>query len=547
MKLPSQMVAAGSHFGVTPSVRIERSKFDRSHALKTTFNAGLLVPFLVDEVLPGDTLNCRSSFFIRMSTPLKPVMDNLYWETFYFFVPNRLLWTHWEKFNGAQDNPGDSTSYTVPQIPIAAGGAVVGTLFDYFGIPSGSQITGGFNVNALHSRAYNFIWNEWFRDENQQNSLTFDTGDGPDTLANYTLQRRGKRFDYMTSCLPWPQKGSAVTIPAGATSAPVYGNGGSLGFMDGAGNHYGFGTTSGGLGLFTTGAYGSTLPGAHSSVQPTSLADLGVTSDETKSGLLADLSSAFATTMNQLRLAEQTQVLLERDARGGTRYTEILKSHFGVTSPDARLQRPEYLGGGSTQINFHPVPNTQASSGSTAATQQGNLAAFATASAKGHGFNKSFTEHGVIIALGCVRADLTYQEGLDRMWSRQTRYDYYWPSLAHIGEQSVLNKEIFVTGGSSQDNAVFGYQERYGEYRYKQSLITGQFRSDFATPLDVYHLAQRFTSLPVLGSTFISENPPVARVQAVTSEPQFFMDSFHDYKCARPLPVYGIPSLGGRL
>lgn len=532
MKMPSTQP---HRFSSTPAVRIQRSKFDRSHGHKTTFDEANLVPVFVDEVLPGDTFNLRASFFARLSTPLKPVMDNMYLESFFFFVPLRLLWTHWEKFNGAQDNPGDSTSYVVPTVQMPAGGPAVGTLFDYFGLPSGSQVTGAYNVAAFWSRAYNLVWNAWFRDENLQNSVTVDTGDGPDIYANYVLKKRGKRHDYFTSCLPWPQKGSAVTIPAGASSAPV--------------NLVPFTTSTNNWKVFnsTTGAAVTTGNALASTTGFNDLRDNGTGANivlDPNGRLIADLSSAFATTINQLRLAEQTQVLLERDARGGTRYTEILRSHFGVTSPDYRLQRPEYLGGGSTGINIHPVPLTTKGDGTTAGAQ-GNLAGFGTAAAKGHGFNKSFTEHGVILGLVNVRADLTYQQGTHRMWLRSTRYDFYWPSLAHIGEQVVTNQEIWTQGTATDANA-FGYQERHAEYRYKPSMITGKFRSDYATPLDSWHLAQRFTSLPTLGDTFITEAPPISRVVAVTAEPHFIMDSYFDLKCARPMPVYGIPSLGSR-
>ncbi|WNK12977.1 MAG: major capsid protein [Microvirus sp.] len=530
MKLPTTQQ---HRFGVTPGINIQRSKFDRSHGHKTTFDSGLLIPVLVDEVLPGDTFNLRASFFARLSTPLKPILDNMYLDSFFFFVPNRLLWTNWEKFNGAQDNPGDSTSFTVPYVAMPAGGPVVGTLFDYFGLPNGAQITGTYRVDAFWSRAYNQIWNAWFRDENLQNSVTKDVGDGPDTYANYVLKRRGKRHDYFTSCLPWPQKGTAVSIPAGASTAPVN-------LLSTLGIQPQIRTVAAHT-LTASITLGSDAGGNMVSVGPTT----GQVYDPNGS-LFADLSSAFATTINQLRLAEQTQVLLERDARGGTRYAEILKSHFGVTSPDARLQRPEYLGGGSSPVNFHPVPNTAVASGGTAAGQQGNLAAFATSSAQGHGFNKSFTEHGVIIGLVSVRADITYQQGVDRMFSRSTRYDFFWPALAQIGEQSVLNGEIW-TQGTGTDSSVFGYQERFAEYRTKKSVVSGKFHSDYATPLDVWHLSQRFTALPTLGDTFIADTPPVSRIVAVTTEPQFFLDSFFDYKCARPLPVYGIPTLGGRL
>ncbi len=505
----------GTHkFSEVPRAQIERSRFDRSHGYKTTFDAGLLIPFYVDEALPGDTFNLRTAAFARLATPLKPVMDNMMIETFFFFVPNRLLWTNWERFNGAQDDPDDSISFTVPRMNSSEQPYAVGSLFDYMGYPPGIAGIAGSEPNALHFRAYNLIWNEWFRDQNIQDSLLVSLSDGPDVDV-YPLQRRGKRHDYFTSCLPWPQKGDSVSLPLGTKAE-----------------------------LRHDGSVGDTL-GVISGATPRRL-DIGTSFVEASASgggvlpvIYADLTNATAATINQLRQAFQIQKLQERDARGGTRYTEIIRSHFGVTSPDARLQRPEYLGGGSSPVNIHPVPNTS----DTATAAQGDLAGYGTASFNGHGFVKSFTEHGVLIGLVCVRADLTYQQGLDRMWSRQTRLDFYWPALAHIGEQAVLQQEIFLSAVAVENDTVFGYQERYAEYRYKPSLITGLFRSDAAGSLEIWHLSQDFAAAPTLDPAFIVENPPIDRVIAVPTEPHFLFDSFTTLKCARPMPVYGVPGM----
>ena len=518
-RMPSVM---SHNFSQVPQAEIQRSSFNRSHGYKTTFNAGLLVPCFVDEALPGDTFKLEMTGFGRLATPLFPIMDNAYLSTFFFAVPVRLLWDNWEKFHGEQDNPGDSTDFLVPQVSPPAGGWLENSIADHFGLPT---LVDHEPVNALHFRAYNLIFNEWFRDENLVSSRPFNKTDGPDDPADYTIQRRGKRHDYFTSSLPFPQKGPAVDVPLGTAAPIVPDSVGEPRFNVGADPAFLTNEGAGNQNVFWTNA---ALTGPNATVTWNDPA------------LEADLTQATAATINQLREAFQVQRIYERDARAGTRYTEIIKGHFGVTSPDARLQRPEYLGGGSTPVNINPVAQTTQTL--ETGTPQGNLAAFGTVHFNRHGFTKSFTEHMVLIGLMCVHADLTYQQGINRMWSRQTRFDFYYPALAHLGEQAVLSKEIFADG-TAGDQDVWGYQERFAEYRYKPSTITGLFRSNSATSLDAWHLSQEFATRPVLNASFINENPPIDRVIAVPSEPHFIFDSYFKLHCTRPMPTYSVPGM----
>lgn len=512
-------------FARIPSPSIQRSSFDRSNGHKTTFDAGELFVIYNDEALPGDSFTLNASFFARLNTPIVPILDNMYFETFFFEVPVRQVWDNWQKFNGEQDNPGDSTDYLVPQTtspPIT--GYEAQSLQDYFGLPVAVP---DLQHSVLPLRAYNHIFNNWFRDQNLIDSVPMPKTDGPDDPNLYKILKRGKRHDYFTSALPWPQKSDSgsVTIPLG-TSAPVVAS------SDGAVPTYKSASVTNSQMEFATAnnvSYTGIAPGLNEGI------------GWNEPNLVADLTDATAATINQLRQSIAVQRLFEKDARGGTRYIEVIKSHFNVTSPDLRLQRPGFLGGGRTQINISPVAQTQATSDGV--TPQANLSAVGTLQASGHGFTKSFTEHTIIIGLACVRADLTYQRGLERSWSRQTRFDFYWPELATIGEQEVKQKEIFASGIPAEDEIIFGYQERFAEYRYKPSQITGKMRSIDPQSLDVWHLSQDFAVAPTLSEAFIEENVPVDRVIATPDEPQFKLDCYFNLKCARPMPMYGIPGL----
>lgn len=520
-------------FAQIPAVNTPRSAFDRSFEVKDTYDFDYIYPFYCDEVIPGDTFNVDVNIFARLATQKVPIMDRLYASYEFFFVPSRLVWSNFRKMMGEQDNPGDSTDYTVPKLAATtAGGFTVGSIYDKFGLPTGiASLTIN---NALPFRCYNLIYNTWYRDQNLIGDITVPLTDGPDALNTYALQKRGKAHDYFTSCLPWPQKGDAVSLPLG-TQARIYGDGNaSTGqprvVIDGTSRNMIVNNATADL-IHSGANAGSTQNAPWANVDQ---------------GAYADLTNATAATINQLREAMLMQSLFELDARGGTRFTEVILAHFNTVLPDFTAQRPEYLGGGHFDINSHPVAQNSATG--VTGTPQANLASFATHMVNGRslGFNKSFSEWGYVIGMVTFRAALTYQQGINRMWNRETRYDFYWPKLAGLGEQAVYNKEIYAQGTAADAN-VFGYQERYSEYKYKPSEIRGVFRSQHATSLDVWHMAEEFGSLPALNQTFIESNTPIERSIVVTGdEPQIIFDAFIKQTCVRPMPVYNVPATFGR-
>ena len=530
----------GHRFSDAPAMYMRRTKFDRSHVYKTTFNSGKLIPVFVDEVLPGDTTRLSVNYFARLATPIKPIMDNIYLDWFFFFVPNRLVWEHWQNFCFEKEDPDDTTDYVIPTVTAAnnSDNNYVGSLWDYFGLPvnTTSNLSG---ISALPFRAVYLIWNEWFRDENLQKAVKIQKGDGNEVLdsarasdqpfwvfssgttlvAGLACPPRGKRHDYFTSALPWTQKGPGVDISL-TGNAPIM-----------ASTNTEPAPHTPGIYVARDGASDTRFAAMIWDTRPSNVGS---------GSIYADLSNVSAITINGLRTAFQMQKFYERLARGGSRYTEVLRSFFGVVSPDARLQRPEFLGSFTKMVMVNPIAQTSATD---TTSPQGNLSAYGVTASNFHGFTKSFVEHGYIIGFVCARADLTYQQGVNKMWLRSTVYDFYWPTFAHLGEQAIELREIYAQG-TKDDLKVFGYQERYAEYRYKPSQITGKFRSSVTGGnLDVWHLSQFFSNAPTLNEEFITENPPIKRIIAVQDEPEFLLDIGFRYTTVRPMPMFGTPGL----
>lgn len=567
----------GHRFSDAPAMYMRRTKFDRSHVYKTTFDSGKLIPVFVDEVLPGDTTRMSVNYFARLATPIKPIMDNIYLDWFFFFVPNRLVWDHWQNFCFEQEDPDDDTDFVIPTVAATGNSenAYIGSLWDYFGLPvnTSGNLAG---ISALPFRGVYLIWNEWFRDENLQKSVKIQKGDtnevlnssrsseqpawvfktGTNIVPGLACPPRGKRHDYFTSALPWTQKGPGVSIGLAGTASIVdpSPDSGYLLHSDSiqlaavtayAGNASSSGgrRVAAGDSTIQINRHGddfSSVGGfAGNTSSPTTLSAKSA-STYLGNDSYVDLDTSSIFTINSLRTAFQMQKFYERLARGGSRYTEVLRSFFGVVSPDARLQRPEFLGSFTKMVNVNPIAQTSATDNTS---PQGNLSAYGVTAAKFHGFTKSFVEHGYVFGFVCARADLTYQQGINKMWLRSTVYDFYWPTFAHLGEQAIELRELYAQGNES-DTKVFGYQERYAEYRYKPSQITGKFRSSVVNgSLDKWHLSQFFNNAPTLNEEFIVENPPIKRIIAVTDEPEFLLDVGFRYTTVRPMPMFGTPGL----
>lgn len=548
IKLPSPMPTQ-QHFAQVPAADITRSRFDRSHAIKLTFDSGYLIPFFCDEILPSDTHQLSMHVFARLATPKKAPMDNLRISSFFFFVPNRLTWNKWQQFCGEDADGTTPNTLTVPVLDTTGYALPEDSTFDMLGLPT--QVSDIAGIIALPFRSILLIWNEWFRDQNLQSKIGVLVNDGPDTASIYaSLFRRGKRPDYFWACLPFPQKGPAVAIPLGGGNLPIVWDSVLPGaqvtnfWMDEGGGMTDFGLI---LGESRSAAKQGVLPGTGGQLSSTDDGTTNATNQTVEfrgpaptmpSGHIS-LSAGTMAAINVIRLGFQTQKALERDARGGTRYIEMLKAHYGAINPDFRLQRPEYLGGGTTNIFTTPVAQTSATE---TGTPQGNITGYTTASVRGHGFTHSFTEHGYVIGFLHVTADQTIQQGLHRFWTRSGRFSYYYPVFSSIGEQAVLSKEIYCDA-SANDEDVWGYQEAWAEYRYMPSRVGGAFRSNYpGGGLDIWHYALDFETRPTLIAS-IEDMPPVDRTVVSTSEPEVLADIYMDLKSTRPMPTYSVPGL----